>query len=215
MKKALTTAGVALALGLFAGVATTAHAEDTVQGSPTDSNAQFQVTPAEGGAILKLNTVPGFTFSPVSQSALISADENGVSVDSTDTGSLNVTDYRGTNTGWSVKAQVGPFNYDKDELSAMHFNLNPDKTSITADNFSESVLGADLVQEDNVLATTTDGAGSTTANFQAGSATLVLPKHATAKATDGTTGYQATIDWTLVGGEAAVPAVGGTTDTNS
>lgn len=209
MKKTLTTAGVALALGLFAGVATTAHADDATD-TAQDSNAQFSVQAADGGAVLKLNQVPGFDFGTVSQSDLISGDATKLSLDSTDTGTLNVTDYRGTNTGWNVNAKVTDFTNDKDTFGATSFTLHTGKTTLTADNFAGGVTDkADLVQGGDVLATTEDstGTGSTTANFDAGSATLLLPKHTTAKPGS----YSATINWTL-GSDETVPAAGDTSN---
>lgn len=204
MKKALTTAGVALALGLFAGVATTAHAADKLSNS---SDANFEVTISDDKAGLQLTSVPSFDFGTIGQDALITGSQ---SLDGTATGNLEVTDYTGNDAGWTVQGQLGEFqNADSsDKFTADSLTLNGADATVAAEDITGATLAsADLRQNGAALtAAERTGAGKTTATFGTKAATLVLPKHTTAKA--GT--YSTTIDWLLGAGQtsADVPAAG-------
>lgn len=216
MKKALTTAGVALALGLFAGVATTAHAADNL----TDkSDVNFEVTIDESKAGLQLTSVPSFNFGKIGQNDLISGTQTlkGFATDP-----LEVTDYTGNHAGWNVTGQLGPFTNNGDTLDADSLTLNGADAKVTAEDIEGATLASANLKagETALTAAANTGAGKTTAEFATttadavtaggNAATLGLPKHTTTKAGE----YKATIDWTL-GTAAAIPADGDTTDTNS
>ncbi|QGG60247.1 hypothetical protein LB003_07135 [Loigolactobacillus bifermentans] len=220
MKKALTTAGVALALGLFAGVATTAHAADNLE-NKTDSNANFEVTISDDKAGLQLTSVPSFNFGTIGQEALIS---NSQSLNGSASGDLEVTDYSGNDAGWTLQGQLGEFhNADSsDKFSADSMTLNGKDAAVTADDITDPALASANLQQNGTALTAAKGtgAGKTTATFgtttkdavsdTTKAATLVLPKHTTVKA--GT--YSTTIDWLLGAGQTSddVPAADDTSN---
>jgi hypothetical protein len=210
MKKALTTAGVALALGLFAGVATTAHAADGDTLDNNNSTAQFTVDPATDGATLQLKEVPSFVFKSVSQEKWV---EGEVSTPSTSvSGNLTITDYRSTGAGWTLGTKVGAFNHEGNDnnISATYFKFVAAK-DVTGDDFTQTIAeGTDLLDNAGLLnATGADGmtgAGSTSSDFTDVTANLTLPKNVSAKSGQ----YTSTIDWSLGASASEAPAFGQT-----
>lgn len=210
MKKALTTAGVALALGLFAGVATTAHAADGDVLDNNNSTAQFTVDPATDGATLQLKEVPSFVFENVSQADWVKGEVTKSS--SSVKGNLTITDYRSTGAGWTLGTKVGVFNHEGDDNSstATAFTFAAAK-EVKGDDFAQTIAaGTDLLANANLLNATgaegMTGAGSTSSDFTDVTASLTLPKNITAKSGQ----YSSTIDWSLGASASEAPAFGQT-----
>ncbi len=175
------------------------------------SMAQFQITPGN----LSLAAVPNLSFKDENVTDLIKGDltlttdsatsavtNDATGWDGNNAKTIRVTDYRGNNAGWQLRASLGTFanttQTDK-TLAAISAtlaggNLTGDNVSglaLTSDNFSGA--GAALLSADQ-----DQGSGESVATFT--SATIILPRDTTAVAG----AYKAAIDWTLEAGPDAV-----------
>jgi hypothetical protein len=167
-----------------------------------DSVAEFDLT----GGTLALTAVPNLHFSSGRVQDLITgdltlhADQQAVAsraagYDGNDAQQLEVTDYRGTNSGWQVTAKLGAFQHVGEAsapLTATSIELAQgtvagDKSAgiaVSASNFSQDASAV-------LAAAPSQGSSTTTATITA--ATLALPKTPDALAGQ----YQATINWAL------------------
>lgn len=196
MKKTSIMIAWAIALGLVSmptahvlgaddGSQAAAPTSSTVTQQSTTSKATFEVT---GGA-LTLEEVPSFKFGSIGIQDL--AADKPASVTGTGSGNLKVSDYRGTNAGWTVSANLGDFQNGKETLKATSVTLAAGK--IQTDNNAVAIGPNNIQGADTPVwgAAVGDGAGVTTVSENAATLNLLTNK----KAVAGT--YIGTITWTL------------------
>ncbi|WP_204122427.1 WxL domain-containing protein [Lacticaseibacillus mingshuiensis] len=199
-KKLLLTAALVLSLGAA-----------TIPASPVGAaatTAEFIVTPGE----LTLDTVPDLNFGTVpiaslmdnatTTSQLVDYDNEDEGANANQTGDVQVSDYRGSNDGWILSAQMTPFVADADgsELNGSMTLLGDGSTSTTVapGTFGQTI---DTNSEDVIIWTADEdtGMGVNTDFISAGAANYVtLNQKADAVAGQ----YDSDVTWTL----AAVPA---------
>ncbi|MFD1393435.1 WxL domain-containing protein [Lacticaseibacillus jixianensis] len=162
-----------------------------------NSVAQFSIDPGT----LALKEVPNLHFTNGKVSDLTgkaatlqlldgTVDPGTPGYDGSSDKKIQVLDYRGTNTGWTLNAKLGDFSNTKTIISPTSLTLTG---SVVADDDSGSLNNVNIVgQGATVLSPAADhGSGSTVVTLT--SAPLELPK--TLLVTPGQ--YRAQITWTL------------------
>ncbi|MFD1454516.1 WxL domain-containing protein [Levilactobacillus lanxiensis] len=114
------------------------YVADSTGNAEATSNAEFTVTPGT----LSLNQVPNIMLGTVSVKDIATANTtvpvtsgaptSGTAYDGNNTGTLNVTDFRGNNAGWSLSVGLSPFTSGKSTITNATLNLN--QTPGTLDN---------------------------------------------------------------------------------
>lgn len=190
------------------------YTADSSGNAQATSNAEFTVTPGT----LSLNQVPNIVLSSVSVKEIASADTtakvssgaptSGTAYDGNNTGTLNITDYRGNNAGWSLTVGMSPFTSGKSEITSATLNL--DQTPGTLDNsstaapksikLSQSAVANGWISSPLLLwsAAADTGEGNNTATTATSSNLLVKQQ---ANVVAGT--YDATLYWALQNAPAA------------
>lgn len=181
------------------GIVTTADKPGTAA-----STAQFTATAGD----LTLDRVPDMNFGDTNVKDLVTGttlnykDSNVTQLDNAKDGQLQnqmkVTDYRGSNAGWTLSANAGAFTSDADSstLNVTSLSFIANGATIGTDSNANGALGTTSFSGSDTQvwgATAGNGAGVNTADVNANGATLVTA--ATPKATVGT--YRAPITWTL------------------
>lgn len=223
MKKTLLVSAATLALLLGAALAPqTVHAADADKPATGDSYAEFQVTAGDGSttpggntgtganAGLVLAQVPDLNFGSTNVAALIKgatlkyvdgkivktgtgvADQNGI---------IEVKDYRGTNAGWTLSAQLGDMKNASSTSLAGTLALKATADQVDVPLEDGTTLGGSLVTNGAVAPVWSASANHGEGDNQAKVSTDTT--FTTVKNSQATTGqYDADMTWTL----ANVPA---------
>lgn len=190
------------------------YVADSTGNAEATSNAEFTVTPGT----LSLNQVPNITLANTDVKAIASGDTNlavtsnaptaGTAYDGNNTGTLNITDYRGNNAGWSLTVGLSPFTSGAATITDATLTL--DQTAGTLDNSATAVPNSIKLTQSPVTngwisspqllwtAAANTGEGNNTATT-ASSSNLAITKQADIVA--GT--YDATLYWALQNAPAA------------
>lgn len=190
------------------------YVADSTGNAEATSNAEFTVTP---GA-LTLNQVPNIVLENTSVKSIASGNAEltvtnnaptaGTAYDGNNTGTLNVTDYRGNSAGWSLTVGLGPFTSGKSTVTEAALTL--DQTTGTLDNTATAVPSSIKLTQSTVAngwisnpqllwdAAAGTGQGSNTATT-APTSNLQITKQSDIAA--GT--YDATLYWALQNAPAA------------
>ncbi|MFD1433196.1 WxL domain-containing protein [Lacticaseibacillus yichunensis] len=148
-KKLLLTAALVLSLGAASITANPVSAEETT--------AEFTVEP---GA-LTLDEVPDLNFGTVPIKNLIEGDATAELVgyenvlpgdDGNQTGDVQVSDYRGSNAGWSLYAQMTPFALSTDANVTLDGTMTLTGAETTSTGVAPGAFGGDIATDSqNVL----------------------------------------------------------------
>lgn len=203
----------AFALGLAVTPKLTTHAAEvsdlgivttTDKSGTATSTAQFTATAGN----LTLDRVPDMNFGETNVEDLVNGttlnykDSSVTQLDNAKDGQLQnqmkVTDYRGSNAGWTLSANAGAFTNDSDSsvMNVTSLSFTADGATIGTSSDANSALSTNSFSGSDTQvwgATAGNGAGVNTADVKANGATLVTA--ATPRATAGT--YRAPITWTL------------------
>lgn len=193
------------------------YVADSSGNAEATSNAEFTVT----AGTLSLNQVPNIMLGSVSVKDIATADAKlpvtsgaptaGSAYDGNNTGTLNVTDYRGDNAGWSLTVGMSPFVSGKAAISQATLSL--DQTPGTLDNSAtaapkslklmQSAVTNGWIASPQLLwdAAANTGEGTNTATT-ATSSNLLIAKQSNVVA--GT--YDATLYWALQNAPTTTPA---------
>lgn len=171
---------------------------DDASSVAANSTAQFDLT----AGTLALTSVPNLHFQSESVANLIHGAQtlnldtaavtaNAKDFDGNNSQTIKVTDYRGTNAGWHVTANLGDFTGKK--------TITPDSITIglntAGDNLTGVAASADnFVGADTALINAPVGGGSGITTSTVATGGLTLPQDPQALA--GT--YQATVNWALL-----------------
>lgn len=226
------TSTLALALALVPVASVHAAPRTTAK-----STAQFTVNP--GG--ISLDKVPDLNFNSVRVEDLITGpqslslkDGKVTRLDDAGDGqndqTIQVTDMRGTNEGWSLAAQLGSFVYSSSQ-SDLASTVNAPELNVTGLSFTDVTVGSNGTAANSFLSnsitgtgaavwTADDGSAATPAstNFGTGAntakvnkATLALTASPNAKAGV----YRAPITWTLTAGPTGAATSSNTSSTTT
>lgn len=121
----------------------TGYVADSTGNAEATSNAEFTVTPGT----LTLNQVPNVVLENTSVKSIATgnadltvtnnAPTGGTAYDGNNTGTLNVTDYRGDSAGWSLTVGMGPFTSGTSTVTDATLTL--DQTTGALDNTATAV----------------------------------------------------------------------------
>lgn len=183
-------------------------AVQAADGDTQTSTATFSAT----AGTLTLDKVPNLNFGSVGVADLMQGDTpltlqsgdtsaSGSSGDGSSDRQIQVTDTRGSNTGWQLTAQLGSFTLVGDtsvSLNAQSLLLSNVSTSTTGAGANTFNTGASLSYGPMVWSadSSNPGTGTNTTTIAVGGATLMLAK--TTNVRSGT--YDAPITWQLTAG---------------
>ncbi|WP_179393945.1 WxL domain-containing protein [Lacticaseibacillus absianus] len=168
-----------------------------------DADAASDATVELSAGALTLDAVPNFHFAtkPVADIitgraltlALGDGPRTAANYDGNDDGVAVVTDYRGTNGGWTLSAEAAAFERVGGDVSdTLYFSAFPITGKATGDNIGALTSGAELLDGGPVMAAA-PGFGTGTTTWRLDSATVELLQSVAAKAGQ----YRSTIQWRL------------------
>ncbi|MCZ2491136.1 WxL domain-containing protein [Dellaglioa carnosa] len=187
----------ALVLGATAAVSTNVSADDATV-SKGAGTATLSITPGS----FKLVGAPSFSFTTEMNKDLIKSGLSLTAVDAKDaTQSLTVSDYVGTDGGWTVTAQLGAFDKAYDKVGSLDIPAGAIDAATEDIKKDTTTTKANLVPAGSAatVASSKTGAGDTVLTYANKDTKLNL------KASTKVASSSAPLTWTATQGNATAP----------